>query len=77
MVLLGRIIAWALVIFGSLRVGTGYYVASSFEDPEAFAAASARYLGTRTSGEAIDQGLILIAVGVAFGLLARIARKRD
>lgn len=76
MLLMGNIIAWAMVVLGGLRVGIGFYVAKTFTDPEAYAAATARYIGSKTSGEAIDQGLVWIAVGIAFGLLARIAGKR-
>ena len=76
MVLMGKLIGWALVILGSLRVAMGAYVATAFVEPEAYEAATARYMGSGTTGDAIDQGLIMIAVGVAFSLLARIASKR-
>ncbi len=78
LVRLGRIIAWALIIFGGVRVAMGLYVAQNFAEPAAYAAATARYLGSATSGETIDRGLMWIAAGVAFGLLARAAsRHRD
>ncbi|QFT59189.1 hypothetical protein FIU94_10160 [Sulfitobacter sp. THAF37] len=73
MVFLGKLISWALVILGTLRVAMGIFVAQMFSEPQAYAAATARYFGSRTSGEAIDQGFIMIAVGVGIGLLARIA----
>ncbi|GAA6198336.1 hypothetical protein NBRC116598_37810 [Pseudophaeobacter arcticus] len=77
MVLMGKIIAWVLIVFGGLRTITGIYVATFVSDAEAYAAASAYLLGTKTSGEAIDQGLIMIGLGVAMGLLAQIASNRE
>ena len=73
MLLLGRLIAWVLVVLGGLRVAMGLYVANAFVSQDAWEAANRRYLGSATSGEAINQGLIWIAVGVAFGLLTLIA----
>lgn len=75
MVFLGRLLAWALITLGSLRVAIGFYVASLYDDQAAYQAAASRYLGSAGSGEAIDQGLIAIGVGIGFGLLARIARR--
>jgi hypothetical protein len=74
-VIAGRIIAWAMMGLGVLRVVMGFIVASTFEDAAAFEAASRRYLGGSTSGEAIDKGLLYIATGIAFGLLVRIATR--
>jgi len=69
MILTGRIISWALIIMGGMRVGMGILVAQAYEDR----AELAQYFGIATSGEAIDKGLMWIATGVAFGLLALIA----
>jgi len=77
MVFLGRLIAWGLVIVGAVRIGAGFWVATAFPDPADYAAATARYLGSGTSGEWIDSGLYMIAAGVAFGLLTRIASRRQ
>ncbi|MCV2882624.1 hypothetical protein [Actibacterium sp. XHP0104] len=76
MVLVGKLIAWALIILGALRVAMGTYVATQFIEFEAYEAATKRYLGSGTSGDAIDKGLMFIAAGVAFGLLARCASQR-
>ena len=73
MVTLGKLIAWGLVILGGIRVAMGFYVANAFVSQAQWEAASRRYFGTKTSGEVIDQGLLWIGVGVAFGLLALIA----
>ncbi|MEM8801879.1 MAG: hypothetical protein AAGF55_05040, partial [Pseudomonadota bacterium] len=38
---LGRLLAWALLLFGVMRAGVGFYVANNFVDPAAYAAAMA------------------------------------
>lgn len=70
---LGRIAAWGLVIFGALRVAMGLWVATAFEDQATFEAATARYIGSGTTGDAIDRGVMMIGAGILFGLLAKIA----
>ena len=70
---IGKVIAWGLIIVGAFRGAMGYHVAYNFVEPAAYAAATARYLGSSTSGEAINQGMMAFALGVAFGLLAHIA----
>lgn len=74
-VIAGRIIAWVMMGLGVLRVVMGFIVASTSGDAAAIEAASRRYLGGSTSGEVIDKGLLYIAIGVAFGLLVRIATR--
>lgn len=73
MIFLGRLISWGLVLFGGVRIALGFWVANTFVTRAEWEAANRRYLGSQTSGDAIDQGFVLIAVGVAFGLLVRIA----
>lgn len=70
---LGSIVAWAAVILGAFRVFTGFSVAS-IEDPENRAFWAARYLGSASSGEAIDQGIIAFVFGVVLGVLVKIGR---
>jgi hypothetical protein len=70
---LGSIIAWLALIFGALRLGAGLYVAS-VDDPEARAGLAARYLGSASSSEAIDQGLMVTVFGVVLGILVKIGR---
>jgi hypothetical protein len=77
MIVLGKLLALGLVGFGSFRVAIGFYVANAFSEESAWEAANARYLGSLTSGEAIDQGLLYIAAGTVVGLLVRIAAKRS
>ena len=76
MVILGKLIAWTMVLFGCVRIGMGWWVATSFIEPDAYAAATARYIGSGTTGDAIDRGLVWILVGVVVGLLAHIAGRR-
>ncbi|CUH41572.1 hypothetical protein RUM4293_00446 [Ruegeria atlantica] len=77
MIRLGSIIAWIAVILGSIRMGMGWYVASQFPGTEENLAASKRYLATANSGDAIDQGTIILIAGVVIGLLVRIAKRRS
>lgn len=70
---LGKLIAGLLLIYGALRLVMGIWVATAFESRESMLAASRRYLATENSGDAIDQGMILIVAGVILGLLAKIA----
>lgn len=72
---IGHVIGWGLIILGSIELYLGVYVAYAFSDPEAYTAAAARYLGSGSSGEAIDQGVMRIAAGVAFLLLSRAASR--
>ncbi len=75
MLKLGLILAWILVFFGGLRTAMGFYVAFAFT-AEQNAFASGRYLGTINSGEAINQGMVMLVVGVAVGLLVKIAQRK-
>ena len=61
-------VAKAMIIIGSLRLVMGFVVASL----EGHEGAARRYLGSASSGEAIDQGLTVLAVG----LFARFVLKR-
>ena len=70
---LGTIIAWLALIFGALRLGAGLYVASN-DDAEVRSVLAERYLGSTSSGEAIDQGLMVIVFSIALGILVKIGR---
>lgn len=69
-------VAVLALAFGVIRLLTGAYVAS-IEPLEARQAAAARYIGSKSSGEAIDQGVYIILFAVTLGTLASIARKRS
>ena len=73
MFFIGRIVAWLALIFGVLRIGIGLFVAS-MDDAASRAAAAARYLGSSTSGEAIDQGFKIALFGLVLGILVKIGR---
>ncbi|WP_372425341.1 hypothetical protein [Salinarimonas chemoclinalis] len=69
----GFVIAWLAMVFGAIRITIGLFVASIGDAAERAAAAAYR-LGSRSSGEAIDQGIMVFVFGVALGLLAEIAK---
>lgn len=69
----GFAIAWFAVVLGGLRVAMGFAVAFGTA-PTDKATASRVFLGSATTGEAIDQGTLLFASGIVIGLLAVIAR---
>lgn len=72
MIFLGRIFSWLMVVSGFLRAALGLYFAISLSGENQTIAAK-RYLASATTGEAIDQGLILLVAGIALGLLTIIA----
>ncbi len=51
----------------------GFFVALGF-DGDNYIAASKRYLGRASSGEAIDQGFMWLVAGVVIGLIVKIAK---
>lgn len=74
---LGKLLAWTLLVLGVFRAGTAWYVAFAFTYPAALTAAQSRYVGPGTTGEAVDQGLMWISMGIVVGLFVQIAdRKR-
>ena len=66
---LGRILAVLAIAFGVLRIVMAITVLSS-EDP----GSAARYLGSKTTGQAIDQGLYTIVFGILVGVMTDISR---
>lgn len=75
MVKLGAIVAWILVVYGVLRFSVGFYVAYFFVSDEDYVWATKRYIGTASSGEAMDQGVLVFVVGLVIGLIVKIAKK--
>ena len=67
---LGRAAATLILLFGIFRIVAGVTVAMS-NDPMA---AAARYLGSSTSGQAIDSGIEMIFYALVLGTLAEISR---
>ncbi|WP_136634765.1 hypothetical protein [Pseudooceanicola onchidii] len=73
---LSRILAAALIALGAIKVGLGLYVARTFTAPADYEAATRRYIGSGTTGDAIDQGIVFCGLGIALGLLAFFLAKR-
>lgn len=72
---LGNLVAWISLILGVGRAGVGFYVGSLDQGSERTAAA-ARYLGSASSGQAVQEGIFLFGFGVVLGVLVRIGRSR-
>ena len=68
--LIARLLGWSALILGAARAALGLALAVSQEEIY-----HPRYLGSSSTGEAIDQGLISMVVGVALILLGRIAKR--
>lgn len=67
---IGRVSAILIAVFGLLLVMMGMGVASGFlVEPE-----PGRYLGTKSSGETIDNGVYYILIGVFLGVASDISR---
>lgn len=73
MLTLGNIVAWLALVLGVLRAAMGFFVAS-LDDPASRAEAASRYLGSATSGEAIDHGIKVFLFGLVLGILVKIGR---
>lgn len=70
---LGSVVAWIALILGGGRIIAGI-VAASGNTAAARAAMASRYLGSATSGEAINQGIVVVGFALLLGVLAHIAR---
>ena len=70
---LGWIAAWILLVSGVASFAIGLIVAS-IADEQQRALATQRYLGTGTSGDAIEQGLLGVGLAIALGMLCEISR---
>ncbi|MGQ4274968.1 hypothetical protein [Terrihabitans sp. B22-R8] len=66
---IGRVLAYILFALGAMRTGMGLYVAIN-----GTAADVQRYIGSGTTGEAIDQGLMYLMAGVVLGVITEISR---
>ena len=67
---LGRIVAGLIFAYGLLRFAMGLAVATgALVEPE-----PGRYLGARTSGEAIDQGIYTMLFAIVLGVVVEISR---
>lgn len=64
-----RVLASLMVILATFRLGMGFYAAAT--DNQAFVT---RYIGSGTSGDAIDSGFMVLAAGLALGVVTDISR---
>ena len=65
-----RIVAILLFVLGAAGIALGFSVGSGFiEEAEVV-----RYLGPKTTGEAIDSGVFYLFLGICLGLVTDISR---
>lgn len=72
----GNILAHLIFWFGAFKFGVGFLVAFGAEDMETSRFLADRWLSAETTGEAIDEGALLILLGVALGVLCEIGSRR-
>jgi len=65
----GRVVAWLTIILGGMRIALALLVLQT-GDPSLVP----RYLGSGTTGQAIDQGLYVLIFGIVVGVLTDISR---
>jgi chromate transport protein ChrA len=70
----GSFIAWFCTILGSIRVILGFLVAYNSISNEQMREAAQHYLAASTTGEAINEGMYMMAFGVLTGVLVQIAK---
>lgn len=68
-----KVIALVVLVWGVIRLSMGLYVAIAFDGSQS---ATTRYLGSGTSGEAIDQGIYMVLISIALLIIVRSARKK-
>jgi len=73
---LGTLIAYIGLVMGILRAAMGINILLMFDDITSYTAATKRYLGSTSPGEAIDKGAVCILVSVALGILCEISKSR-
>jgi len=66
----GRIVAWLAIILGGIRIATAILVLMT-DDPSA---AAPMILGSKSIGQAINQGLYAAIIGIVVGVLTDISR---
>jgi hypothetical protein len=73
---IGTALAYIGFVLGVMRVGLGAYVAFGSADMASNSAASQRYLASFNSGQAMDKGMVMILIAVAFGILCEISNRQ-
>jgi hypothetical protein len=66
----GNVVAWLALIVGVLRAVMGVFVVWNPDSPWM----AKRYLGSATSGEAINHGLMVALFGIVLGILVTIGK---
>ena len=64
-----RVLAWLAIIYAVVRIALAVFVIQS-GDPSLVH----RYIGSGTTGQAIDRALYVLVFGIALGVLADISR---
>lgn len=70
----GSILVWLLMVYGVSRIAISILIISVSQNNEQYLYYSKRYLVTSTTGEAIDKGLLVIALAIVLGLVVEIAK---
>lgn len=70
---IGTLIAWLALLLGAARVGVAVFIATQSQNAAEAAAFTARYFGSKTTGEVIDQSALVMALAVALGILAEMS----
>jgi hypothetical protein len=65
----GRVVAWLALIFGTARIAMAVLVVQSGDS-----SLVPRYLGSGTTGQAIDQGVYVLIFGIVIGVLTDVSR---
>jgi len=73
----GSVIAWICTVLGILKTALGFFLAFKTESAEQMKAAAREYLAAATTGEAINEGMFMIAFGVLTGVLVQIAKNTN
>jgi len=71
---LASLLAWIIVVVSSIRLGVAVFLAFGSETIAENEASSRIYLGAANSGEAINEELLTLLVGVLIGVFASISR---
>jgi hypothetical protein len=73
---IGMIIAHLVFWFSALRLGIAFLLAFGTPDMENNRIAARQYLGTETTGEAINEASLALVLAVALGVLCETSSRR-
>lgn len=69
----GGLIAWGLVVWGTLRTALGLFMGLSTGEIN-LPPVAVRYFGTDISDDSITHGMMIFVAGIVIGLLVQIAK---